>query len=320
MKLRDEGVNGTAVPDIKAATGKKVTEILEEQDAAAVLPEDLRNLLERAVRLRDHMDENPQDNQNKRSLQNTESKVRRLINYYRGDELPEEFNYTYETAQEVLEDPSRLETSGDKKGNTTDNADVAQRLPENNDDIPDPLMGVIQNMRLLPVTDTDGQLVRGAVQAGDCELTYEWFTTDESAIYWPATLDVTTFLSRVRALNAVTPETPRELIVVPSDHPPHKPQELSLTAVSEQPELENRCEFLAVITDEYEVTWENRPSQLGTYDTEITILLKQDHTNVSEIFPQLFDDAGHETDRQQSATNLIAGLHRTDRDQLLTQI
>jgi len=103
MKLRDEGVTGTPIPDVKAATGKKVTEILEEHDAAPDLPEDLRNLIERAVRLRAHMEENPQDHQNKRALQNAESKVRRLVSYYRGDELDEDFEYDYETAKELLE-------------------------------------------------------------------------------------------------------------------------------------------------------------------------------------------------------------------------
>jgi len=103
MELRDEGVTGTPVPDVKAATGKKVTEILAEHDAEPDLPEDLRNLLERAVRLREHMQENPQDHQNKRALQNTESKVRRLVDYYRGDELDAEFEYDYETAAELLE-------------------------------------------------------------------------------------------------------------------------------------------------------------------------------------------------------------------------
>ena len=103
LKLRDEGVQGTPVPDVKLATGKKVTEILEENDAAPEVPEDLRNLMARAVRLRDHMDENPGDAQNKRALQNTESKIRRLVDYYRGDELDEDFTYNYETAQRILE-------------------------------------------------------------------------------------------------------------------------------------------------------------------------------------------------------------------------
>ena len=103
LKLRDEGVQSTPVPDVKLATGRKVTGILEAHDAAPDLPEDLRNLMERAVRLRDHMDENPGDAQNKRALQNTESKIRRLVDYYRGDELDEAFTYEYDEAKELLE-------------------------------------------------------------------------------------------------------------------------------------------------------------------------------------------------------------------------
>ncbi|WP_058364939.1 30S ribosomal protein S15 [Haloparvum sedimenti] len=102
LKLRDEGVKGTPIPDVKLATGKKVTEILEENDAAGDLPSDLRNLMERAVNLREHMAENQQDHQNKRALQNTESKIRRLVDYYRGDQLDEDFVYDYETAAELL--------------------------------------------------------------------------------------------------------------------------------------------------------------------------------------------------------------------------
>ena len=102
-KLRDEGVQGTPIPDVKAATDKKVGEILDEHDASPDVPEDLRNLLARAVRLRDHMDANPTDHQNKRALQNTESKIRRLIDYYRGDELDEDFAYSYEVAVELTE-------------------------------------------------------------------------------------------------------------------------------------------------------------------------------------------------------------------------
>ena len=103
MKLRDEGVTGTPVPDVKLATGKKVTEILEENDATSDIPEDLRNLMKRAVRLREHVQANPQDYQNKRALQNTESKVRRLVDYYRGDELEADFTYSYDVAVELLE-------------------------------------------------------------------------------------------------------------------------------------------------------------------------------------------------------------------------
>lgn len=103
LKLRDEGVQGTPVPDVKLATGKKVTEILEENDAVHDIPEDLRNLMAKAVRLRDHLEENPTDYQNKRSLQNTESKIRRLLNYYRGDKIDEDFSYSIDEARDLIE-------------------------------------------------------------------------------------------------------------------------------------------------------------------------------------------------------------------------
>jgi len=102
LKLRDEGVDGTPVPDVSLATDKKITEILEANGAEPDLPEDLRSLMERAVRLREHMDENPTDHQNKRALQNTQAKIRRLVDYYRGDELEKSFTYSYDAAKEIL--------------------------------------------------------------------------------------------------------------------------------------------------------------------------------------------------------------------------
>jgi len=100
--LRDQGVRGTPVPDVKLATGKKVTEILAEHDAEPDLPEDLRNLMERAARLDEHLQENPTDYQNKRALQNTEAKIRRLIDYHRGDKLDAGFSYSVADAKDLL--------------------------------------------------------------------------------------------------------------------------------------------------------------------------------------------------------------------------
>jgi len=102
LTLRDEGVEGTPVPDVKLATGKKVTEILEANDADPEIPEDLRNLMAKAVRLDEHLQENPTDYQNKRALQNTESKIRRLIEYYRGDEIDEGFSYSVADAKDLI--------------------------------------------------------------------------------------------------------------------------------------------------------------------------------------------------------------------------
>ena len=102
LKLRDEGVQGTPVPDVKLATGKKVTEILEENDETPDIPEDLRHLMARAVRLRDHMRENPTDYRNKRALQNTEAKIRRLLDYYRGDKIDEDFSYSVDEVRDLI--------------------------------------------------------------------------------------------------------------------------------------------------------------------------------------------------------------------------
>ncbi|MDY6764376.1 MAG: 30S ribosomal protein S15 [Halobacteria archaeon] len=103
IRLRDEGVKGKPVPDVKLVTGKKISTILEENDLDPEYPEDLVNLMEKAIRLRDHLDENPNDHSNKRALQNVESKVHRLVKYYRGDELPEDFRYSPEVARRIVE-------------------------------------------------------------------------------------------------------------------------------------------------------------------------------------------------------------------------
>lgn len=102
IELRDNGVKGEPVPDVKLVTGKKISEILEENDAESEYPEDLIALMERAVRLQDHMEKNQTDASNKRALQNVESKIRRTADYYRGDEIPEGFKYTSENARRIL--------------------------------------------------------------------------------------------------------------------------------------------------------------------------------------------------------------------------
>ncbi len=102
VQLRDQGVQGVPVPNVKLATGKKVTEILEENESEPEIPEDLRNLLARAVRLNEHMEENGTDYQNKRALQNPEAKIRRLLEYYRGDKIDEEFSYSIDDAKDLI--------------------------------------------------------------------------------------------------------------------------------------------------------------------------------------------------------------------------
>ena len=79
LKLRDE----YGIPNVKDMTGKKITEIMKEKDVAPNLPEDLLALIRKAINLRNHMEENPKDLSSKRGLGLTESKVRRLVKYYK---------------------------------------------------------------------------------------------------------------------------------------------------------------------------------------------------------------------------------------------
>jgi small subunit ribosomal protein S15 len=114
VELADEGKQSSeigtilrdqhAVPDVKAATGKKITDIMEENDVEPPVPEDLRNLLARAVNLREHLRENPNDKHNRRGLQQIESRIRKLAKYYKEKgELDRDWTYSERTAKMVVE-------------------------------------------------------------------------------------------------------------------------------------------------------------------------------------------------------------------------
>ncbi len=104
LKLRKEG-NSTSligiilrdqygIPDVKLITGKKITKILQDHGQELDYPEDLMNLIKRAVNIRDHLEENPKDLHTRRGLRIIESRIRRLVAYYvREGVLPEGWRY-----------------------------------------------------------------------------------------------------------------------------------------------------------------------------------------------------------------------------------
>lgn len=82
------------IPLVKVVTGKKIKQILGENEIEATLPEDLSNLVKKALNIREHMEINHKDLQGKKGLQRTESKIYRLIKYYkRAKILPQDFKY-----------------------------------------------------------------------------------------------------------------------------------------------------------------------------------------------------------------------------------
>ena len=96
IKLRDQH----SIPLIKPITKKGINQILEENDLKADMPEDLENIVNRAVGLQKHLKENKGDNRNVRSLELIEAKVHRLSVYYkRIERIPKTWKYKSVVAQ-----------------------------------------------------------------------------------------------------------------------------------------------------------------------------------------------------------------------------
>lgn len=92
-----------AVPSVKLATGKSIGQIVEENGIVTEIPEDLRNLIIKALGMRKHLSINKRDLHNKRQLMLTESKVRRLVRYYvKTGKLSKDWVYKPETAEILL--------------------------------------------------------------------------------------------------------------------------------------------------------------------------------------------------------------------------
>ena len=88
------------VPSVKLATGKSISKILSSNNVSSQLPEDLTNLMRKAVRLGEHLKLNKNDVHNTRSLNLTEAKILRLVKYYRSKNvLSEDWKYSLADAK-----------------------------------------------------------------------------------------------------------------------------------------------------------------------------------------------------------------------------
>ncbi len=90
MILRDQ----FGIPLTKRITGKTISQIMKENNLYPKFPEDIFNLFEQAVRLREHLAKNNTDYTSKRGLELLESKIRRLGKYYAKEGVfPEDWKY-----------------------------------------------------------------------------------------------------------------------------------------------------------------------------------------------------------------------------------
>ncbi|UCE10371.1 MAG: 30S ribosomal protein S15 [Candidatus Thorarchaeota archaeon] len=99
MILRDQ----YGIPLVRTIAGKRIMDILRENELERQVPEDLRNMIARAARIRRHLEENKKDFVSKRGLQLVESKIHRLSKYYKRKRvLPADWKYTPERAAVLL--------------------------------------------------------------------------------------------------------------------------------------------------------------------------------------------------------------------------
>lgn len=95
-KLRDQ----YAIPLTKQIVKKSIVQILEEKGVKPDMPEDLNNLVTKALGLQKHLKAHKSDKRNVRSLELLEAKVHRLSSYYKKiDRIPKTWKYKAVIAQ-----------------------------------------------------------------------------------------------------------------------------------------------------------------------------------------------------------------------------
>ena len=96
MILRDT----YGIASVQVLCGKSISNILMDSGVKMTYPEDLINLIKRAVNMREHLRTNRSDRHNRTKLIHVESKIGRLVKYYtRNGRLPADWKYDPETAQ-----------------------------------------------------------------------------------------------------------------------------------------------------------------------------------------------------------------------------
>lgn len=96
LKLRDQH----AIPLTRQVVKKSITEILEQKGVKPDMPEDLNNLVTKALGLQKHLKANKSDRRNVRSLELLEAKVHRLSSFYKeNNRIPKTWKYKAVIAQ-----------------------------------------------------------------------------------------------------------------------------------------------------------------------------------------------------------------------------
>ncbi|MBD3210173.1 30S ribosomal protein S15 [Candidatus Micrarchaeota archaeon] len=88
-----------AVANVRAVLGISLLDFLKKENVAPDYPEDLLNLIKKAVRMSTHLKSSRKDVHNSVKLSHVESKIERLVRYYRKQgTLPGDWKYERDKA------------------------------------------------------------------------------------------------------------------------------------------------------------------------------------------------------------------------------
>ncbi len=91
------------IPQVQYVTGQKVLRILKKNGLAPEIPEDLYNLIKRAVQIRKHLERQHKDKDSKYRLILTESRIHKLSRYYKVKRvLPGNWKYVSSRASALV--------------------------------------------------------------------------------------------------------------------------------------------------------------------------------------------------------------------------
>ncbi|XP_078441671.1 small ribosomal subunit protein uS15-like [Wolffia australiana] len=91
------------VAQVRSVTGNKILRILKAQGLAPEIPEDLYQLIKKAVAIRKHLDRNRTDKDSKFRLILVESRIHRLARYYKKTKkIPNVWKYESTTASTLV--------------------------------------------------------------------------------------------------------------------------------------------------------------------------------------------------------------------------
>ena len=94
--LRDQ----YGIPSTRLMTKNRISSVMKKNDSYPEVPEDLFDLIKRAVNLNKHLDKNKKDYISKRGLELTESKIRRISKYYKSkNQLPKDWKWDADKAK-----------------------------------------------------------------------------------------------------------------------------------------------------------------------------------------------------------------------------